>query len=82
MYAVKSGSVSERMNFDDGLTVASIISNVSSSLKLLNFNSSLMHSDSIIAFKLPSLRIFVNDTLFYEIKLIRLRKIIPKTNEM
>lgn len=67
LYAVKSGSVSERMNLDDGVTVASIISNVSSSLKLLFFSSSSMHSDSMVAFKLPSLRIFVNDTLFCKI---------------
>lgn len=64
LYAVKSGSVKLNMNLDDGVTVASIISNVSSSLKLLFFSSSSMHSDSMIAFKLPSLRIFVNDTLF------------------
>lgn len=67
LYAVKSGSVKLNMNLDDGVTVASIISNVSSSLKLLSFNSSSMHSDSIVAFKLPSCRIFVNDTLFYGI---------------
>lgn len=64
LYAVKSGSVKLNMNLDDGVTVASYISNVSSSLKLLFFSSSSMHSDSMIAFKLPSLRIFVNDTLF------------------
>lgn len=50
------------------LMVASIISKLSSSLKLLFFNSSSMHSVSISVFKLASCKIFVSETLFYEKK--------------
>lgn len=65
LYTVKSGSVNESTNFDAALMVASIISKFSSSLKLLFFNSSSMHSVSINVFKLASCKIFVSETLFY-----------------
>lgn len=54
------------------LMVASIISKLSSSLKLLIFNSSSMHSVSISVFKLASCKIFVSETLFYESKAFNL----------
>lgn len=63
------------------LMVASIISKLSSSLKLLFFNSSSMHSVSISVFKLASCKIFVSETLFYEKKTISIKFQLTKASE-